>query len=189
MTTSTPIIESLLRDLAAAMVSKPDRVRVERRDPIEGETLWWLSCAPEDLGKIIGRSRSHARAFEILLEAMGSAIGEAWLFKVERVEGPIRQEPPVRRPRSHDPSEAHELLARILAQLPLGSPIIECDADSADDLFFHFDVRVGRMGETRLKTLRDPQDSDTSLEAALGTLFRAIARKNGVRYQLNVLAQ
>jgi predicted RNA-binding protein YlqC (UPF0109 family) len=183
-TASTGLIESLLRDIAAAIVRHPDRLRVERREPIAGEVLWWMSCAPEDQGKLIGRGGSHARAFDLLVAAMGQGDGEEWKFKLDRVPGVSTQDSPTQPPKHHDARAAHELLARILAQLPVGGLTIESPRLSGP-MCFHFDLKT--TAAASFFERRDPDDPESNLIGALGTLFRAAARKVGVRYQINVV--
>jgi predicted RNA-binding protein YlqC (UPF0109 family) len=179
-------VAALLRDLAAAIVSRPECIEVERRDPVRGETLWWMQCAPEDQGKLIGRGGSHARAFDLLVAAMGWSVGETWRFKLPPVASMGEQDPPAHRPRTHDPTPAHELLVRILAQLPAAGTIVEKPrAFPGAPLHFHFDVWTPDVALFR--ELRFDDDPQSNLVGALGTLFRAAARTKGVRYQINVV--
>ncbi len=181
------LVEAILRDLARAIVMRPERVRVERRDPVVGETLWWVSCAPEDQGKLIGRQQSHARALDLIVAAMGQAAGEVWQFKLDRVQDCSEPTPPAKRPQTHDPRPAHELLVRVLAQLPVGHCTVEPARTDNDPLSFHFDVKT--TSAALFFERRFPDEPDSNLIGALGTLFRAASRRAGVRYQLNLIPQ
>lgn len=184
MTDQTEIVEALLLDLARAIAGQPDRVRVERRTPTPGETLWWLSCAPEDQGRFIGRSGAHARAFDVVVGAMGEAVGEDWRFKLDSVPGLAREALPVNRPDRHDPRGDEEMLARLLQQIPCGLVRAESKRNG-DASSFTFDVHTSNAAAFFAR--RDPDDPESNLVGAVGTLFRAIARASGVRYQINVI--
>ncbi len=186
------LVEAILRDLARAIVMRPERVRVERRDPVVGETLWWVSCAPEDQGKLIGRQRSHTKAFDLIVAAMGEEAGETWKFKFERILIFADPTPPAQRPKWHDPRPAHELLVRLLAQLPVEHCIVENPRpDKEDPLSFHFDIKTSNLHPFFQRRFQPgfPDEPDSNLIGALGTLFRAASRRAGVRYQLNLIPQ
>jgi predicted RNA-binding protein YlqC (UPF0109 family) len=189
MTETEQTTKALLRDLAAAMTKRPDKINVECHSSVEGTVFWEMTCAPEDRGKLIGARGSHARAFAFLVAKMGAAEGERWEFKLETERGESVSEPPVARPKWHDPKPAHELLDRALAELPLRQFAVEAPRpDESDPLFFHFDIRVPDKGD-RYALIGQERHGDASQSVlnALGTLFRAMGRKLGVAYQINVV--
>ena len=63
-------IKVLLEHVAKALVDAPDQVSV---NPVDegGETVFELTVAESDLGKVIGKSGRTARALRTLLSAAG----------------------------------------------------------------------------------------------------------------------
>lgn len=69
MTEQSGDVRTLLEQIAKALVDAPDQVSVEQ---VDGETtVFTLSVAPADLGKILGRQGRVARAMRSLLNAAG----------------------------------------------------------------------------------------------------------------------
>ena len=64
----------LLDYLARELVDDPDAVRVEQIDDERG-VLLTLRVAQDDMGKVIGRGGSTARAIRIVMKAAGMRAG------------------------------------------------------------------------------------------------------------------
>lgn len=64
-------MEELLAWLARGLVDEPDAVRVERVDEVDAVVLY-LSVAPDDVGKVIGRQGRVARALRTLVRSAGA---------------------------------------------------------------------------------------------------------------------
>ena len=62
-------MERLLTYLAQALVDKPDQVSL-RVSEVEGARLYELRVAPEDIGKVIGRSGRTATALRTVIGAL-----------------------------------------------------------------------------------------------------------------------
>ncbi len=67
-------MKDLLLYIVNALVQHPDKVQVEVTEK-DGEALLRLSVAPEDMGKIIGRSGRTARDLRVLLRAAAGNAG------------------------------------------------------------------------------------------------------------------
>jgi len=61
-------MQELIRYIAAALVDRPDEVRVTESEQ-EGTMVLELTVAKEDLGKVIGKQGQTARAMRALLAA------------------------------------------------------------------------------------------------------------------------
>ena len=61
----------LISYIAKALVDKPDEVEVEEFDE-DGTTVYELTVAEDDLGKVIGKQGRTARAMRQLLQASSS---------------------------------------------------------------------------------------------------------------------
>lgn len=64
-------MEELLAWIARGLVDEPDAVRVERVDEVDAVVLY-LSVAPDDVGKVIGRQGRVARALRTLVRSAGA---------------------------------------------------------------------------------------------------------------------
>lgn len=61
-------MRSLIIEIARALVDKPDQVKIETENE-NGVTIFRLSVAPEDVGKIIGKQGRTARSLRTILSA------------------------------------------------------------------------------------------------------------------------
>ncbi|HXX27848.1 MAG TPA: KH domain-containing protein [Terriglobales bacterium] len=69
MTEQSGDVRTLVEQIAKALVDVPDEVAVSQ---VDGETtVFTLSVAPSDVGKILGRQGRVARAMRSLLNAAG----------------------------------------------------------------------------------------------------------------------
>jgi predicted RNA-binding protein YlqC (UPF0109 family) len=64
-------VTDLILYIAKALVDKPDEVEVEEFDE-DGATVYELTVAEDDLGKVIGKQGRTARAIRQLLQAASS---------------------------------------------------------------------------------------------------------------------
>jgi len=69
MSESSGDVRVLVEQIAKALVDAPDEVSVTQ---IDGDpTVFELTVAPEDVGRVIGRQGRVARAFRALISATG----------------------------------------------------------------------------------------------------------------------
>ena len=67
----------LLMILAKGLVDDPDSVKVTRDEPdANGEVVYHLTVAPDDMGKVIGKQGKIARAIRTVMRAGAGRIGE-----------------------------------------------------------------------------------------------------------------
>lgn len=74
-------VESLLEEMAKALVDYPDAVAVNRLDG-KNTCVLELNVAKEDLGKVIGRSGRTANAIRTLLAAVSSKNNERVVLEI-----------------------------------------------------------------------------------------------------------
>jgi predicted RNA-binding protein YlqC (UPF0109 family) len=67
----------LVEFVAKALVDHPDDVRVDVQEDDGGGTLIELHVAEEDMGKVIGRNGSVAKALRTLLKVVSTREGES----------------------------------------------------------------------------------------------------------------
>ena len=75
-------MEDLVEYLARSLVDKPDEVSVESFDEDDGSTVYELSVADDDVGKIIGRGGRTVNALRCVLRACAAKQGRRLLLDV-----------------------------------------------------------------------------------------------------------
>ena len=68
-------IQTTLHDIAAAIVDRPDQVKVEREEDETTITLT-LTVAPDDMGMVIGRHGRIAKAIRTVIKAAAAECGK-----------------------------------------------------------------------------------------------------------------
>ena len=76
-----PKLEELLGFIARNLVDEPDEVRVQA---VEGDraTVYELSVAEDDLGKVIGKDGRTARAIRTLLAATSARVRKRAILEI-----------------------------------------------------------------------------------------------------------
>lgn len=74
-------MRELVEKIAKALVDKPEEVVVNE---LEGEhsVVLELKVAQEDMGKVIGRSGTHAEAIRTIIRAIGGKKGRRYLLEI-----------------------------------------------------------------------------------------------------------
>jgi predicted RNA-binding protein YlqC (UPF0109 family) len=67
---AAPDLRWLLEQVVKMLVQRPDEVRLDLEDE-DGETVFYLKVADEDLGRVIGKQGRTARSLRTLLAAAG----------------------------------------------------------------------------------------------------------------------
>jgi len=75
-------MEDLVAYLARSLVDKPEDVSVESYDEDDGSTVYELSVAEDDVGKIIGRGGRTVNALRCVLRACAAKKGRRLLLDV-----------------------------------------------------------------------------------------------------------
>lgn len=71
-----PDTEKLVRYIVTSLVDDAEAVEIRRSEAREGETLFEVTVAPDDVGKVIGRQGRIIKAIRILARAAGSVAGQ-----------------------------------------------------------------------------------------------------------------
>jgi predicted RNA-binding protein YlqC (UPF0109 family) len=74
-------MRELIEKIARSLVDNPDAVSVNE---VEGEhsVVLELKVAREDMGKVIGRSGTHAEAIRTIVRAIGGKKGRRYLLEI-----------------------------------------------------------------------------------------------------------
>lgn len=201
MTADASRTKALIRDLAASFTKHPEGIQlriataeelsIKRLPPTA--VLWVMYGArQEDEAVLIGKLGSHVRALSFLVRSFGMARNETHLFELITVHAPRDRSAMIRNvARTHNPTPAVALLQRILAELSIGAFKVEAaTAGTTEDPAFVLTINVREFVDYSALTVAPFQGASSgaaeTIVGALGTLFRAIAKKNGVRYDLVV---
>ena len=71
----------LIEEIAKSLVDNPDDVAVAEVDG-ERTTVFELSVATSDLGKVIGKQGNTARAIRTILNAAGTKLGKRCVLEI-----------------------------------------------------------------------------------------------------------
>lgn len=74
-------MKTLIEDMAKALVDNPDQVNVVET-PGAQSTVFELSVAPSDLGKVIGKEGRTAKAMRVILFAAGTKLKRRHLLEI-----------------------------------------------------------------------------------------------------------
>lgn len=141
----------------------------------------------EDAGKVIGIKGAHVKALQLVAARLGDRLGQLWALRVDDPEeaprpGKKQDAPPAA---SFDPFVDVQLLSEVLACLiGLG---FTCDyrRDPGSGDAWTFVVVPAGFAEHETLVDKAPGSEET-LVAALGTLFRAVGRRQGVGYKIEL---
>ena len=81
MSNDHPDLQELVKFLAEALVDTPDEVTVEEMEE-DGASVFELTVAEEDLGKVIGKQGRTARALRTVLSAAASKVRTRALLEI-----------------------------------------------------------------------------------------------------------
>ena len=81
MTDQAPNPKALVEHIAKALVAAPDQVKVDEFDE-DGELVFELEVAEDDMGRVIGKSGKIARAMRNLLSAAGEKAGRRYELEI-----------------------------------------------------------------------------------------------------------
>lgn len=189
---SSEAAAELFRSLAALLVEKPGALRVACQEADDGAAYFAIKGDPEDEGKLVGKGGSHAAAFRFLAERMGMSIGRPWNLKVITVRDPrmaaARATPLVQFGAvEFDTGPIGKVLLSTLEQLGYQHCIISVGPGSGprDALTFHFKISGDKIEKLALLH-RWEKRAGMSEEEAITTLLRGIAKRAGVRVEIEI---
>ncbi len=104
--------QQFLETIVKAIVNNPDDVKVDRKVDEMG-VLLNLSVNPQDMGSIIGREGSTAKAIRTLLRIIGAKNNARVNLKIEEPEGSERA------PRAEAPEEKTKDIDDVVGDLKL----------------------------------------------------------------------
>jgi predicted RNA-binding protein YlqC (UPF0109 family) len=183
----SPTVAVLIHELAQLYVGNPSAIRVEFQDSADGRSCYFvLKGDKRDDSRLIGRDGCHVHALNSLVEQVGRAQGRTFTFRLLTDRG--RHEPYEKGESAltYDPRPARDLLCRWLAALGVAGFSVEATPGpgARRSLSFVFEIKIGNMAKAASLTISE--EGFPSIVGSLGTLYRAIAQQQGVRFQLNL---
>lgn len=204
-------VERLLRDLASAFVERPAELKIASQESLTGECFFALQGAPEDEPILVGKGGSHVNALTFLVAQLGEAEGKTFTFRLITPNEPDEDSAPWERIKTqsaiaHDPAPAAAMLRRIFDALGVQATVeVSPGRGARSSLAFVFQIHPRDAEDHQRLTAgrrvvvrpflpangRHPERREIAIEAtiegALGTLWRAIALSQGVRYSVAVV--
>jgi len=191
--TSLETTHALLEDLLLSLVDKEGALTL-RANEHTGRIDWTVGVDINDITKIIGKGGAHMRAIRLIVDLMGRAKNpvEIWNFEHDEPEEGLRhRREDMEQPNFHDPEDDTILLSEILSAIG-----VDCSVAVSGAIAGGFDFSIRPHSQAANQALLEPHEAiykrwqkerePLNLAAALGTLWRAVGKKNGVRYRVSV---
>lgn len=184
-------IETMLRNLIASIVFREESIEINR-DEFVGHVSWLTRVHAEDTGKIVGREGTHLKAFTLVVKESAKFLGDEKLqrFKVLDPLPAAFQERSSPKAKDYNPEPAKTRLEEVLVcvgvqEFKIGSTCLRPDMDGT--LRFEFSIQVRTEDDYNLLTVA-PQigNDDATVIGAIGTIFRAGARRDGIKSAVTV---
>ncbi len=193
---NTERIADLFRDLVAAYTSKPDELELHIKD-VPGAVYFKIRAHGDDQPALVGTRGSHVDALSLIFSEVGEAAGAPLVLTLLEpdVRSPRRMQlPPVPPKIRFNFMPAQALLIRLINALGISEVSFEVmerlDIDRKAKAEIEFKIFVRSSDDYEKLTV--PMTAKygakiPTLIAALGTLFRAYAMKEGVIFELRVI--
>lgn len=183
MKETTRTATELLRAIVLSFIDHPGAVRLTAKE-MPGGVYWELQVHPDDMPKACGKMGTHIRAMKFLMAQIGARQRMKYSLKLLEPEpGPVRPASPMKSVTSYDCRKAHELLVRALYQVTGMQEAVEIEEEGTTSFCFAIVIR-DKAHYVRIGVPPDDYDPSMTVIGALGTLWRAYAKKEGVTLRI-----
>lgn len=185
MTTAEQTTGAILERLILALVDHPQDAELEAIT-LPSRINWRLRVNINDAGKVIGKKGAHVIALKLLIAKMGDRLGQVWDLKVIDPEEGRREVSAARLvPVSghHSPTADAAMLDDLLEAVTGNTYAIAANATGAADFTFTITPNDWPAHEALVDKAAGTEET---LIAAIGTLYRAVGRRQGVGYAVEV---
>lgn len=170
-----------LQNVLSRIVHHPEDVQVIPT-VFRGAVYWEIRANADDQPKLIGRGGTHIRALAFLVAEIGLASGEMYKLKLSEPEHGQRS-PAVKptTPTKYNPVHASKLLLDV-TELIFGKDSCSITTTATGN---EFEFAIIMRDAADVPDLRTPYEADPyelTVIGALGTLWRAWAKKDGVEF-------
>lgn len=186
----------LIRRLIESFIDHPQSLRIETSDR-NGHVYFLMQCHADDHPKMVGKGGSHFHALRLIIAELGKQAETS--YKLCRYQEP---EPAPRRERSaskmvtsYSPDDACRLMEAIFANLCAGQYAVEAEMNPAlRPLTYTINITTRDSADyialTRYASstehIPENAESPMTIIGAIGTLFRAYANRDGVRFSVQL---
>lgn len=187
-------IAALIRETAELYVVEPKLIEVNTQESTKKGTsspctFFVLRGAKTDEARLVGRKGCHVNALNLLILQVGKAQAQTFTFLL--ISDPNNVAPWVAQKDafSYDPEPTKQLLLRWLRALDVSLKEIRVQSGEGPQTTLSYDFVIDCADSDDARDLLkpiNPGDDQSSIVGALGTLYRAIARQAGVRFQIRV---
>lgn len=155
---------------------------------------WRAKVDINDMGKVIGRQAAHLYSLRVLLNLMGAKFGEDWRLEVTDPDAGDRVDKGmVPAAKSYDPRPTRDLICEIMEATGHDAFTVEIQtttkSESSPDhrLEYKFIIRPATRSDLELLLTKVTVGRvELTPVAALGTIFRAYGRQQGVSFTIEV---
>lgn len=189
MSEETKDVHLLLTQLLKAIIDHPEDLRIETKE-FQARVEWRVRVHIDDQGKVIGKMGAHIKALQFLFACIGYATNVQYRIQVLEPEEPRRgPENDPREAMTYDTGEAEALLFELLDDVFGNDEARITIAQSTKSLIPSFTFCIDPVTEGNRMKLETPMDwagrgEPMTVVGAIGTLFRAYARKEGVGFMI-----
>lgn len=177
--------------LLEAMVDNPEQVKIAS-DEIPGGINWGFQCEAGDVRKVIGKQGSRLRALRLVVDLAGREAREEWRIYAPKPSGETRPPVKAQKPATFSPVASILLLCDLLESVGATAAVVSTGSAEAG---FSLQIRpLYAESRTALLEMHEalyaPTQQETqpiNLIGSLGTIYRGIAGKNGVKFHLDVV--
>lgn len=188
MTATTSKTEDLIRLLLERFIHHPRSLMIEANEK-PGVVFWTMQCHADDHSKLVGKQGTHFHALKLLLAELGTAANTQFVLKrfLEPEAAPRREKMPWKTPEAYDARPARDLLCQIVENLGIGQFVVEIVDAGGFPLQFNLIITVRSQDDFNSLTVpREDHAQPMTTVGAIGTLFRAYANQDGVKFNLEV---
>lgn len=179
----------LIRKLLNRFIDHPEAMMIDPREH-PGCVYWTMKCHADDFSKMVGKGGAHYQALLVLIAELGKAVGSQYILKRYLEPDPVQRRDMMHKKSvdTYTVAPAETLLEELLANMRIEQfGLTTTRANRGIPLTFTFSITTRAYEDYTLLTV--PSENRTNpmtLIGALGTLFRAYANRDGVRFNLEV---
>lgn len=153
---------------------------------MDGSMFFCVRGHKPDESRLIDRDGSHVKALTCLVRQMGKATNRTFTFKLMTTEGRSVSTDAPQDATHYDPAPIRKLLAGFLEALGVQDATIDVNSGEGPTTKLRFNFVIDIPEVEVAEGLTKVNDYGLTIIGALGTLFRAIANQQGVKFQVNL---
>lgn len=180
--------KDIIKALITGLIDDAQSLRLDAAE-MPRRVNWRAKVDINDTGKLIGKKAAHLYSLRVLISLMGARFGEDWRFEVsDPDDGERKEKAEIQRVKEIDASPVREFLFRILEGVIAERPEIHFVAQTNEYGWreYAFTILATKADYSRLTTPVMVGREKLAPVAALGTLFRAYGRQQGVSFTIQV---